>query len=327
VNLHRWQSWLTFVGVMIGVTMVVGVDLANSSARRAFALSLESIAGSVTHQIIGGPKGVPESVYTRLRTELAVRSSLPMVIGQVTIEGQNFSLLGVDPISEADLGRHVAGLDQQGLGRALLDDNAVMLSQRSADNLGLHVSELFELTVSGQSYMVNLVAVYLSENPAATEGLLFADIAVAQRLLKSYGRLDRIDLILDDGDVENLRAWLPEGLDLVASETRNKSLRQMSEAFHINLTAMSLLALLVAALLIYNTVTLSVLQRRNTLGIFRALGVTRKEIICLVLGESMMLAVVSTIAGLVLGLLLGQALVQLVTRTVTDLYFNLHVTA
>ena len=86
MNRHRWQSWLTFVGVMLGVAMVVGVDLANSSARRAFALSLDSIAGSVTHQIIGGPKGVPESVYTGLRTELALRSSLPMVIGQATIK-------------------------------------------------------------------------------------------------------------------------------------------------------------------------------------------------------------------------------------------------
>lgn len=327
MNRHRWQSWLTFIGVMLGVTMVVGVDLANSSARRAFSLSLDSIAGSVTHQIIGGPKGIPDSVYTRLRTELAIRSSLPMVIGQVSIKGRNFTLLGVDPIPETTLGRHMTGLETHGLSRALLDDNAVMLSRRAADKLGLQISEVFELRTGGRTFLVRLVAIFPSDNPAATEGLLFADIAVAQRLLNRFGRLDRIDLILDESDRDEIQAWLPAGLGLVASELRNDSMRQMSEAFHINLTAMSLLALLVAALLIYNTVTLSVLQRRNTLGIFRALGVTRKEIFVLVLRESLLLATAASLAGLVMGLLLGQALVQLVTRTVTDLYFNLHVTA
>lgn len=327
MNRHRWQSWLTFIGVMLGVTMVVGVDLANSSARRAFSLSLESIAGSATHQIVGGPRGIPDSVYTRLRTELAIRSSLPMVIGQVTIKGKNFSLLGVDPIPEMDLGRHMAGLETHGLSRALLDDNAVMLSRRAADKLELQISEVFELRTGGRTFMVRLVAIFPSANPAATEGLLFADIAVAQRLLNRFGRLDRIDLILNESDRKELQAWLPAGLGLVASELRNDSLVQMSEAFHINLTAMSLLALLVAALLIYNTVTLSVLQRRNTLGIFRALGVTRNEIFILILRESLVLATLASLAGLVMGLLLGQALVQLVTRTVNDLYFNLHVTA
>ena len=116
MNRHRWQSWLTVIGVMLGVTMVVGVDLANSSARRAFSLSLESIAGPTTHQIIGGPTGIPEKIYTKLRTDLAIRSSLPMVTGQVIIRGEPFSLLGVDPISEANVGRHTAGLQYQGDG-------------------------------------------------------------------------------------------------------------------------------------------------------------------------------------------------------------------
>jgi len=166
-----------------------------------------------------------------------------------------------------------------------------------------------------------------SDDPAATEGLLFVDIALAQRLLQRYGLLDRIDLSISDTQAESLKSWLPAGLQIVESEARNNNLRQMSEAFHINLTAMSLLALLVAALLIYNTVTLSVIQRRKTLGIFRALGLSRRELFSLVLKETALLATVASLAGIVLGSLLGQALVHLVTRTVDDLYFNLHVSA
>jgi len=324
---HRWQSWLSFIGVMLGVTMVVAVDLANSSARRAFELSLETVTGSITHQIIGGPGGIPETVYSKLRTELGLRSSAPLVTGQVSIRDQSFTLMGTDPFSEATLDRFSLGLQGRGLSTALLSDDAVMLSTRSAAKLGVSVDQMFDLRVGERDIVVTLAGIFPSDTPAATESLLFADIAVAQRLLNRFGRLDRIDLVLDEKEHARLRVWLPDGLSLVKSASRNDSLQQMTEAFHINLTAMSLLALLVAALLIYNTVTLSVLQRRKTLGIYRSLGVKRSEIFMLVLGESMLLALAASVVGVGFGLLLGQSLVQLVTRTVNDLFFTLHVTA
>jgi len=324
---HKWQSWLTFTGIALGVTMVVAVDLANSSARRAFSLSLESVTGNVTHQIIGGPKGIDETIYSRLRRELAIRSSAPMVTGRVEIRDQAFRLIGSDPFSEAQLDRHTLKLHQGELSEVLLDPAAVVLSERGASRLELSLNETFSVQIIGREAEVKLVAIFATDNPAATDGLIFADIAVAQRLLQRTGRLDRIDLILDLHDQQRVSAWLPDELKLVESETRNHSLQQISEAFHINLTAMSLLALLVATLLIYNTMTLSVIQRRHMLGIYRTLGVSRREIFSLILSESLVMAVAASAAGLISGLLLGQMLVQLVTRTINDLYFSLHVTA
>lgn len=328
---HRWQTALTFVGVMLGVAMVVSVDLANSSARRAFELSLESVAGPATHHVLGGPRGIPESVYTRLRTEAGLRRSAPMMIGRVRIQGQPFTLVGTDPFAEAALQRHVPLLRNTAesggsLKRLFLKDNAVVSSERAARRLDLNENESFTIELEERRRTAFLAAVYQSDNPAATEGLLLADIAAAQSLLERFGVLDRIDLILEDDEVAQLKQWLPDGLTLVESEARSGHLKNMAEAFHINLTAMSLLALLVGALLIYNTVTLSVLQRRPTLGIYRSLGVTRREVFTLVLGEAAILAVPASIAGVGVGLLLGHSLVELVTRTVHEMYFYLHVT-
>ncbi len=307
--------------------MVVAVDLANSSARRAFSLSLESVAGNVTHQIIGGPKGIDESIYSRLRRELAIRNSTPMVTGRVHIGDQVFRLIGSDPFSEAQLNRHTLNISRGELPALLLNPTAVVLSERGADRLNLSLGETFKIQIAGRESEVILAAIFSTDNEAATDGLIFADIAVAQRLLQRPGRLDRIDLVLGQGNPQRLLGWLPDDLKLVESETRNHSLQQISEAFHINLTAMSLLALLVATLLIYNTMTLSVIQRRHTLGIYRTLGVSRREIFALILSESLVLALVASTTGLIAGLLLGQVLVQLVTRTINDLYFSLHVTA
>lgn len=95
----------------------------------------------------------------------------------------------------------------------------------------------------------------------------------------------------------------------------------MTRAFELNLTALSLLALIVGMFLIYNTMTFSVVQRRGLLGALRCIGVTRGQIAALVLLEAALISLVGSLLGLGLGALLGQGLVRLVTRTINDLYF------
>ena len=76
---HPWQLALTLLGICIGVAVIVAVDLANESSRKAFLLSMDTVTGEATHQIIGGPNGVDEQLYTRLRVETGVRSIAPVV--------------------------------------------------------------------------------------------------------------------------------------------------------------------------------------------------------------------------------------------------------
>ena len=45
---HPLQTGLTLLGIMLGVAIVVAIDLANFSAKRAFALSMEMTSGSAT---------------------------------------------------------------------------------------------------------------------------------------------------------------------------------------------------------------------------------------------------------------------------------------
>ncbi len=336
---HPWQSWLSFLGIVLGVMMVVAIDLANNSANRAFALAVDSVNGSITHQIVGGDRGVPEENYTALRTELGIRRSAPAISGTVIIDDTGFTLLGQDLLSELSLRRQRTGFETTGTAfdPALLDfstrQNVIVMSQSAARLAGFSTGDTFRayrqetpMTRSIES-VLELVATLPSSDPVATEGILYTDIAVAQRVLGRSGYIDSIDLILDEQEVAQVQNWLPPGLTLTDSETRNDSLTQMTEAFHINLLAMSLLSLLVAALLIYNTVTLSVLRREKTLGIFRALGVSRQEIHRLVLGEAALYGIFASIIGIGLGYLLGKSLLDLVTAAIPDLNYRLNVTS
>ncbi|NIR32149.1 MAG: ABC transporter permease, partial [Gammaproteobacteria bacterium] len=76
---HPWQVALAVLGVGLGVAVAVAVDVASGSAHRAFELSMDEVAGRATHQIVGGPAGVDEQVYARLRLQAGVRPSAPAV--------------------------------------------------------------------------------------------------------------------------------------------------------------------------------------------------------------------------------------------------------
>ena len=85
----------------MGVAMVVSIDLANESARRAFILSAQTLSGKATHQIIGGSKGLPAELYRTLRVDAGVELATPIIEGYISTPDfkRTFQLLGIDPFS------------------------------------------------------------------------------------------------------------------------------------------------------------------------------------------------------------------------------------
>jgi len=330
---HPWQIGLCILGVALGVAVVVAIDLANASARRAFTLSTESVAGRATHQIIGGPSGLDEGLYAALRVDLGLRQSAPVVDGYVqapALADQTLQLLGVDPFAEQPFRSYLGEpRDTLDLAALVVQPATALLTAATAQRAGLGLGDALELRIGSRTLAVQIVGLLqptddLSQR--ALDGLVITDIATAQELLAQVGRLSRIDLILPEGPaaeplIQELTPLLPPGATLVRAEARSNALDQMTRAFELNLTALSLLALMVGMFLIYNTVTFSVVQRRALLGTLRCVGVTRGQVAALVLAEAAVISLIGSLVGLALGVLLGRGLVNLVTRTINDLYF------
>ncbi len=138
------QSAFLVVGVMIGVAMVVAVDLANGSAQRAFELGAESVAGRTTHQIAGGPSGLDESLYVRLRRDLGYRLSAPAVEEYVTVEeldAQPMRLLAIDPFAEGPFRSYLGGRQWRPspdyLSELMVRPNSVLLERNRSRTLWL----------------------------------------------------------------------------------------------------------------------------------------------------------------------------------------------
>ncbi len=333
---HPWQLALSFIGIGVGVAVIVAVDLANASARKAFLLSMDAITGAATHQIIGGPRGVPEDVYTQLRVGHGIVSIAPIVEGTVRSERTSLTLLGIDLFAEQQIrsftGQARSG-DQAASGNKplftgfLITPGVVTASERTASQFGLRVGDTFEITADGRQQPAELVAVF-TDDSGALDQVLVADIATAQEWLGQPGWLSRIDVRIPDGDdaaLAALESVLPDGTQLLSASGRTRSTAEMSQAFMTNLSAMSLLALLVGLFLIFNSVNFSVLQRRKLIGVLRALGLTRRQLLGMILVEACVLGALAAVVGVVLGVALGEQLLDLVSRTINNLYFRVSV--
>lgn len=325
------------LGVALGVAVVVAIDLANTSAERAFRLSARALAGRATHQAVGGPDGLDESVYRRLRLEAGVRESAPAVEGYAAVPsspGLTLRVLGVDPLAEAPFRAYVPSPGEGGdLGRLLTEPGACLLLPATARRLGLRPGDTLAVEIAGRPRRLVLAGVLEPTEAVAAralENLAVVDIATAQELFGTLGRLSRIDLAVPGGreggeTLARVRAILPPGATVVPADSRGETMARMTRAFQLNLTALSLLALVVGAFLIYNTLSFSVLRRRELFGALRTLGATRRQLFLLILGEAALVGAAGTLLGLLLGLALGNGLLHLVTRTINDLYFVVEV--
>ncbi len=322
---HPWQSWLSVIGIALGVAVVVAVDLANQSARTAMQLSVERISGRATHRILSATGDIQEEVYVRLRIEQGLRPAAPVVEGVVRIADRTVTLLGIDPFAAKPLEQGGTSLDMAALPGLLTRPGALLIGVADARSLGVEKGSLLRLHAGGREQEAFVAGILATDNPVLMEGLVLADIATAQELMGRTGYIDRIDLILDQGRARELARSLPPGLRLETAGRHTEGLAQMTRAFHTNLSAMSLLAVLVGGFIIYNTMTFAVLRRRSLLGTLRTLGVTRGQLFGLVLGESLVFAMIGALIGMGAGILVGWGLVQLVTRTINDLYFTLTV--
>ena len=328
------QTALMILGVALGVAVVIAIDLANTAAKTAFDLSTQAITGKTTHQIVGGANGIDENLYRKIRVDLGYRLSAPVVEGDgiaLDLDAQPLHILGIDFFAEAPFRNFISDSNS-----ASPVDLTRFYTQRRTALIGVGMAERYNIK-QGDSVRVQIndqiveivIAGVLTPSEAnsrrALDGLMIMDVAAAQESLGMIGKLSRIDLIATEDQVKQLQSALPSNARIVNASEQSNTVAQLTSAFQLNLTALSLLALIVGMFLIYNTMMFSVVQRRAVFGIMRALGVTGAQLFTLIVTEAAIASGIGAIIGLGLGWVLGQGAVRLVTQTINDLYFSLTV--
>ena len=344
---QRLRSAVTVASLAVGVGVVVAIQLANASSVRGFATALEAIAGRTSLEITAPGAALDETRLAELGWLREYGLVSPVidadVVFAVTSAGapvdppaalETVRLLGVDilrdrpfrdyPLLDGDAVRETT---TEAFLERLTDPRAVILARALADRHGVAIGDSVALAAGERWTLLHVTGILGADGPARVLDGNFAlmDIAAAQWAVDSLGRLDRVDVRLADGldvaEVERaIAARLPAGLTVRRPSARGAEVERMLRAFHFNLTALSLIALLVGLFLVYNTVSVSVIVRRAEIGALRTLGATRGAVAGLFLAEAAALALVGCGLGAPLGWLMAHGAVRLTSSTVSQFW-------
>ncbi len=341
---HVWRhpllALLNVLSVGLGVAVFLAIQVANHSASASFAASIDLVAGKA-HLEARAPGGVDETLLPLLARQPGVRAATPLVEGFLTLPdfpGEYLQVLGLDPFTNPPFATFaLEGADRRGLDVEawLRDPDAVAVSEEWAQRTGRKLGDRLRVSADGQERFLTVRFLLRLEESAAGRGnsrVAAMDIAWAQELFGRVGKLSAIQLLLDDplatdATAERLQKLVPADVQILAPGQRSGQVQRMLAGFQLNLTALSLVSLLVGMFLIHNTVAASVVRRRAEVGMLRALGATRGEVTLLFLGEALLLGALGVLAGIGGGMLLAGTLVGAVAKTVSSLYVLLSIDA
>lgn len=251
--------------------------------------------------------------------------------------GEFLQVLGVDILRDRALRRYrlirMSESDREPDAREFLmllaSSDSIILTETFARQRGLSIGGRIALTMSDRRNWFTVRALLADEGPARTlqGNFILMDIAAAQLAFNRVGLLDRVDVKLKRGlaiekSEAEIASRLPSSLIVARPNTSYSEVEKMIAAFHFNLNALGSIALLVGLFLVYNTVSISVITRREEIGMLRAVGVGRRLALALFLGEAIMLAAAGTVIGLGLGRLMASAAVHATATTVQTFYIS-----
>jgi putative ABC transport system permease protein len=318
---------LAVAGVALGVGSVLSIQLLNQGALGAFAGTVRAVSGDADVSVLGWAGALDEALLDDVLAVAGVRGAVPLWRAEAAIEGApgaGLELVGADLLAAL---RAPWPLPAGRLAEALRSPGWVAVTPALAAEMGWREGSRIEVSLGSRraALVVGALVDLQRIAPLASRRLAVMDLAQAQGLLGVRGRIHQIDVLAAEGVAPaelaaRLAARLGERARVATPEQRTVEAAGLLAAFRLNLTALSLVSLLVGGFLVHASVRASLARRREELGVLRAVGATRGQVLALVLAEAALLGAAGTAAGIPLGWLAARANLAAVSGTVRNLY-------
>ncbi len=303
------RSAATALALTIGLTVVAAVAVTAASLRESVE---EAVAGGNRSDLIlepaGAGLGLSPSVADLLRRRDDVADVVEVRETAAQVNGDSALVTAVNPLGldhVIDLGIETGSLDSFAPGR-------ILVSTVAADDLGVRPGDRVTVTFPETGDTTLQVAGTFSKGSLINASYVMSMLDFSTNVTAS---LDGAVLITTPGtppaeaktaieealiDYPNVTVNDPDDITRNAQDSVNQLLGIV--------TAMLLLAVIVAILGIVNTLVLSVVERTHELGVLRAVGGTRRQLRTVVRRESLLMALLGAITGVALGAVSGIAL-------------------
>ncbi|MCK8044872.1 ABC transporter permease [Shewanella sp. 1CM18E] len=330
------QAGAILLGIILAVTLLIGVRATNENAVRSYSEATELLSQRAQLLLTPatGKKSIDEAVYFALR-RAGVTQALAVLNGTVTDkQGQRWDIQASDLVAALSIqSEKVTGSNKTQtnnhsteqsvsllsaeipLAKLLAGAPYVLTSQSFADD----AAPTGKMTLNGMT--LNVIAL---DDSLGLGNAIFMDISLGQQLLNRQGQLSYIALFGQaDGLTKQVNDTFAQQTSQhfdFAEQDQGEGLTSLTRSFHLNLTAMSLLAFVVGLFIAYNGVRYSLLKRQKLLVQLQQQGVPQRALLSALLIELFSLVLVGSFAGFILGLQLSHWLQPMIALTLEQLY-------
>ncbi|AIW14227.1 ABC transporter permease [Vibrio tubiashii] len=311
---YPFQIILVWLGLTLGVSLLVGVSSINSHARQSYEHGEKLFSNPLPYRI--RPKHaankIPQGFYIQLRRD-GFHQCAPFESLRIrTANGTDLMLVGIDPVAMIEF--------ESG---SLLDDISSLALMKppypvlvSAD-LALHMK-----WNNGDFIRLNdgsaLGPISIDTERRLNGTRIVADMSLLRMIERSSGISVIACADMPEEKIAKLKSVLPNGMVLTRSS--RAELESLTEAFHLNLSAMGMLAFLVGLFIFYQAMSMTLTQRQPLVGNLRQMGVSGWQLAQALLLELFALVFVGWLCGNILGMLLANQLIPTVSASLGDLY-------
>lgn len=344
------QYSLLILIVAVGVGAFNGIRQASRAATANFGLFNQEVSGTSDFIIEPLSSSIQDQQLESLRS-LSLNPDwhfVPVIEGVAAVLDDNLKpayqvrLLGVDPISLMNLPGQVGRVDFTKSGETWQDplsgEHNVWIGPSAADRLSLAEDETISMLCSGEIVQVRIHKILEDSRNQIPDDLIIGDIPIIQSVLNRPGELDRVEVMINRLDRRDSKTYLdkleeqlgngiPAGLRVSPTINRAGERAAMTSAFRLNLSILSLIAMLVGAYLILQALDASVIRRRSEIATLRSMGLGQDLLFLSFMLESLFIGVLGSTMGIGLGYLLAWGAIGTIEDTVNAIYFSTSVNA
>ena len=325
---HRLRAFLTIAGVAAGVALTFSISIINSTLLESFRSSIRDLAGAAEIEVAASdPSGLPESVVDRVASTEGVERAVPLLRSTTKLSGFGGSrrvlVVGATPdfASLAPKSGPLSDVDIDFRG----DLDGIILAEGLADALRVSPGDRVAVTTPEG---VRPVAVSGTVSGGLATTINGGDVGVmllpaAQELFGKQGRIDSIYIAVEpDVAVATVERSLEETLGGAATVgppgERGQGVERVFASLGTLLSMGGTVALFVALFVVFNTMSMALVERRREISMLLAFGATPRAVGAAFLVEACAFGIAASAMGLIGGLLLAKVLV---TRAVAAYSF------
>ncbi|KLN66949.1 MULTISPECIES: ABC transporter permease [Vibrio] len=311
---YPFQIILVWLGLTLGVSLLVGVSSINSHARQSYEHGEKLFSNPLPYRI--RPKHaankIPQGFYVQLRRD-GFHQCAPFESLRIsTASGTDLMLVGIDPVAmiEFESGSLLDDISSLNLMRP---PYPVLVSADLAQHMKWGNGDFIRLN-DGSA----LGPISIDTESRLNGTRIIADMSLLRMIERSSGISVIACADMPDHKLAKLKSVLPNGM--VLSRSSRAELESLTEAFHLNLSAMGMLAFVVGLFIFYQAMSMTLTQRQPLVGNLRQMGVSGWQLAQALLLELFVLVFVSWLCGNILGMLLANQLIPAVSASLGDLY-------